>query len=169
MPAQALASPSSASKEYLSFALGGEEYAIDILCVREIRGYEPVTRIANAPPFVKGVTNLRGAIVPIVDLRLRFGLEAADYGPFTVVIVLDLGTRTVGVVVDTVSDVVTLEDGQIQPPPAFVAGVANAFIRGLAGQGAQMLVVLDIVGMMLAPEMGLVDAAPSAEAGKEQT
>ncbi|MEQ6600667.1 chemotaxis protein CheW, partial [Pseudomonas aeruginosa] len=94
------------AQEYLTFTLGREEYAIDILRVQEIRGYDQVTAIANAPPFIKGVINLRGAIVPIVDLRIKFHLAEVTYDPFTVVIILNIGRRIVGVVVDSVSDVI---------------------------------------------------------------
>src|SRR5215217_1384188 len=103
--------------EYLAFTLGKEEYGIDIQKVSEIRNYEAPTRIASAPDFVKGVLNLRGIIVPIVDMRIRFSLGAPEYGPFTVVIILNIGTRVVGMVVDAVSDVTTLTPDQIKPTP----------------------------------------------------
>ncbi|MGZ9043697.1 MAG: chemotaxis protein CheW, partial [Telluria sp.] len=110
-----------AGSEFLAFTLGSEEYGIDILKVQEIRGYEAVTRIANAPEFIKGVINLRGVIVPILDLRVKFRLSQADYDEFTVVIILNVAGRVVGMVVDSVSDVITLSPEQIRPAPKFGA------------------------------------------------
>src|SRR6185369_18058551 len=101
------------TSEFLTFTLGDEEYAIDILKVQEIRGYEPPTMIANAPPFIKGVINLRGIIVPVVDLRIKFNLGKIEYTPFTVVIILNVAGRVVGAVVDAVSDVISLTPAQI--------------------------------------------------------
>eukprot|EP01036_Dinobryon_divergens_P037648 gene37648-49298_t len=120
-----------APREYLSFKLGNEEYGIDILKVQEIRGYEPPTRIANAPHFIKGVVNLRGVIVPIVDMRLRFALPDVQYNSFTVVIILNIGNRTVGMVVDSVSDVLELASGQIKPAPEFNGAIDASYITGL--------------------------------------
>ena len=120
------------TREYLSFKLGAEEYGIDILKVQEIRGYEPPTRIANAPEFIKGVVNLRGVIVPIVDMRVRFGLDEVKYDSFTVVIILNIAGRTIGMVVDSVSDVVELAHDQIRPLPAFNA---HAGANGLMAHG----------------------------------
>ena len=116
---QTAAAVEAGSQEFLVFSLGDEEYAIDILKVQEIRGYENVTRIANAPDFIKGVTNLRGVIVPIVDLRIKFRLERADYDDQTVVIVVNIADRVVGIVVDRVSDVMTLTAEQRKPAPEF--------------------------------------------------
>ena len=107
------------ASEYLTFTLGSEEYAIDILKVQEIRGYEQPTLIANAPPFIKGVINLRGIIVPIVDLRIKFNLGKFEYTPFTVVIILNVAGRVIGAVVDSVSDVFSLTRAQIRPAPDF--------------------------------------------------
>ncbi|MEW6706793.1 MAG: chemotaxis protein CheW [Pseudomonadota bacterium] len=151
----------AAPREVLSFRLGAEEYGIDILRVQEIRGYEPPTRIANAPAFVKGVVNLRGVIVPVVDMRVRFNLADVQYNTFTVVIVLNVGHRTVGIVVDSVSDVLELAPDQIKPAPEFNGSIAVTDILGLGtvkhGDGERMLILLDIERMMLSPEMGLVD------------
>jgi len=151
----------AAPREVLSFRLGAEEYGIDILRVQEIRGYEPPTRIANAPPFVKGVVNLRGVIVPIVDMRVRFNLQDVQYNTFTVVIVLNVGHRTVGIVVDSVSDVLELQPEQIKPAPEFNGSLQSHDILGLGtvkhGDAERMLILLDIEKMMLSPEMGLVD------------
>jgi len=153
-PAQA-----DAGEEYLTFTLGDEHYAIDILAVREIRAYGAVTRIAGAPEFIRGVMNLRGVIVPVVDLRLRFGVGGAELTPLTVLIVLQFARRLVAVVVDSVADVARLPRREICPAPEFVSVIGARHIRGLAAAGEQMLIVLDIEGLMLAPEMSLVDDA----------
>ncbi|WP_374399038.1 chemotaxis protein CheW [Niveibacterium sp.] len=145
--------------EFLTFTLGGEEYAIDILKVQEIRGYDTVTRIAGAPEFIKGVINLRGIIVPIVDLRIKFKAGNAEFTPFTVVIILNLGARVVGVVVDGVSDVLTLAPEQIRPAPEFSSAIRTEYIVGLASLGERMLILLDIERLMSASEMALVDEA----------
>ncbi len=114
--------------EYLIFRLGAEEYGIEILKVQEIRGYDRVTRIANAPKFIAGVTNLRGAIVPIVDLRVKFQLSSAGINESTVVIVLNLGDRVVGIVVDGVSDVLSLEAAKIKPAPDFSVTLSTEYL-----------------------------------------
>jgi purine-binding chemotaxis protein CheW len=147
------------AQEYLTYTLGPEEYAIDILKVQEIRGYEPPTTIANAPDFLKGVINLRGTIVPIVDLRIKFKVGKADYTPFTVVIILNIGSRVVGIVVDSVSDVTMLRQEQIRPAPEFAATVDTRYINGLCTLDERMLIVVDIERLMLSSEMALVDAA----------
>ncbi len=145
------------AQEFLTFTLGAEEYAIDILKVQEIRGYDAVTAIAGAPQFIKGVINLRGTIVPIVDLRIKFALGRVEYTPFTVVIILNLSGRTVGIVVDSVSDVTALNHDEIRPTPEFSASVRADFIRGLATSDERMLIVVDIAQLMLAPDMALTD------------
>ena len=146
------------TQEFLTFTLGAEEYAIDILKVQEIRGYEQPTSIANAPTYIKGVINLRGTIVPIVDLRIKFNVGTAEYTPFTVVIILNIGERVVGAVVDSVSDVIMLASGEIHPAPEFAATVDTRYIRGLCTHDERMLIVVDIERLMLSPELGLVDA-----------
>ncbi|OHV12039.1 chemotaxis protein CheW [Kushneria phosphatilytica] len=143
--------------EFLVFRLGDEEYGIDILKVQEIRGYEGVTRIANAPEFIKGVTNLRGVIVPIVDLRLRFDIGSAEYTGQTVVIVLNIGNRVVGIVVDGVSDVLTLSSEQIKPAPEFGASLSTQYLTGLGSVDERMLILVDIEKLMTSEEMALVD------------
>lgn len=154
--------PSAMPREYLSFKLGAEEYGIDILKVQEIRGYEQPTRIANAPHFIKGVVNLRGVIVPIVDMRLRFGLPDVKYDSFTVVIILNVAHRTVGMVVDSVSDVLELPANQIKPAPEFNGAIDAAYITGLGtikhGDDERMLILMDIEQMMTAADMCLMDA-----------
>lgn len=152
----------SFSQEYLTFTLGSEEYAIDILKVQEIRGYEQPTAIANAPAFIKGVINLRGTIVPIVDMRLKFGVGEADYTSFTVVIILNIGTRVVGIVVDGVSDVTALRNDQIRPAPEFAATVDTRYIQGLGTLNERMLIVVDIERLMLSSEMALMDDSQQA-------
>jgi purine-binding chemotaxis protein CheW len=137
------ASPQTADSELLTFKLGAEHYGIDILKVQEIRRYEAVTRIANAPEYLKGVINLRGNIVPIVDMRIRFGLPHAEYDRFTVVIILNVGHRVVGIVVDGVSDVVRLTPEQVQPGPSMSA-IDSSCITGLGTLDDRMLILLDI-------------------------
>jgi purine-binding chemotaxis protein CheW len=148
--------------EVLSFRLGGEEYAISILKVQEIRGYDAVTRIANAPEYMKGVVNLRGIIVPIVDMRIKFAVGAPTYDAFTVVIVLNIHGHTIGMVVDSVSDVVTLTPDQIKPAPDMGASVATEFLRGLGTVGERMLILLDIDMLLGSAEMGLLATARAA-------
>ncbi|MDT0500536.1 MULTISPECIES: chemotaxis protein CheW [unclassified Halomonas] len=147
------------SREFLVFSLGEEEYAIDILKVQEIRGYENVTRIANAPEFIKGVTNLRGVIVPIVDLRIKFRLDKVEYGGQTVVIVVNVADRVVGIVVDGVSDVMTLTPDQIKPAPEFGVTLSSDFLSGLGSLEDRMLVLVDIDKLLTSDEMALVEQA----------
>ena len=150
--------------EFLTFRLGAEEYGIDILRVQEIRSYEPPTRIANAPAFIKGVVNLRGTIVPIVDLRVKLGCERIDYDSFTVVIVLNVRGRVVGAVVDSVSDVLQLRADNVKAAPELGSGhVDTSYITGIgsvAGDGRErMLILVDIEALMCSAEMGLVEPA----------
>lgn len=156
---QATAEEDTVACEYLTFTLGSEEYAIDILKVQEIRGYEQPTLIANAPPFIKGVINLRGIIVPIVDLRIKFNLAKIEYTPFTVVIILNVAQRVIGVVVDSVSDVIALTGQQIRPAPDFSASFDTRYILGLATAEGRMLIVTDIAQLMSSREMELIDSA----------
>ena len=144
------------SQEYLTFRLGNEEYGTDILKVKEIRGYDAVTAIANAPAFIKGVINLRGIIVPIVDMRIKFNVGAATYDQFTVVIILNLESRVVGIVVDSVSDVLTLQPDQVKPAPEFSSTMHTQFITGLGTVGERMLILVDIECLMTSAEMELV-------------
>jgi purine-binding chemotaxis protein CheW len=150
-------SAATALREFLAFKLGAEEYGIDILRVQEIRSYEQPTRIANAPAHVLGVVNLRGVIVPIVDLRLKFNLEHAGYDSFTVVIVLNIGQRVVGMVVDAVSDVITLTPEQLRPVPEFSAAVSSDHLLAIGTVGERMLILVDIERLMASPAMGLVE------------
>jgi purine-binding chemotaxis protein CheW len=143
------------AREYLTFRLDQEEFGIDILKVQEIRGYEPPTRIANAPDFMKGVVNLRGTIVPIVDMRLKFGCSKAEYNSFTVVIILNLKARVVGIVVDSVSDVMELPADSLRPRPEIESIIDPGCITGLGSVGERMLILLDIEQLMSSPGMGL--------------
>lgn len=127
-------------QEFLIFTTGNEEYGIDILKVQEIRGYDQVTRIANTPAFIKGVTNLRGVIVPIIDLRVKFSQQSVSYDENTVVIVLNFGQRVVGIVVDGVSDVLSLTAEQIRPAPEFAVTLATEYLTGLGSLGERMLI-----------------------------
>jgi len=145
--------------QYLTLQLGREEYAIDILRVQEIRSYEEPTRMVNAPPFIKGVINLRGVIVPIVDLRLKLNIEKVAYNEFTVVIILNVRGTVIGAVVDAVSDVVTLTSQSIKPAPQFDASIDSRFITGLANVGDRMLIVMNIEALMSNAEMGMMSAA----------
>ncbi|AVI61793.1 chemotaxis protein CheW [Halomonas sp. M1] len=157
-----LAAAEAENREFLVFSLGEEEYAIDILKVQEIRGYENVTRIANAPDFIKGVTNLRGVIVPIVDLRIKFHLENVEYGGQTVVIVVNVADRIVGIVVDGVSDVMTLTPEQIKPAPEFGVTLSSDFLSGLGSLDDRMLVLVDIDKLLTSEEMALVDSTSNS-------
>jgi purine-binding chemotaxis protein CheW len=145
------------SSEYLVFSLGDEEYAVDILKVQEIRGYENVTRIANVPEFIKGVTNLRGVIVPIIDLRLKFHLDKVEYGGQTVVIVVNVDDRIVGIVVDGVSDVMSLSPDQIKPAPEFGVTLSSDYLSGIGSLEDRMLVLVDIEKLLTHEEMQLVE------------
>lgn len=155
-----------ACREFLTFRLGAEEYGIDIMRVQEICGYETPTRIANAPEFIRGVINLRGVIVPIVDLRIKFGLGEPRYDELTVVIILNVARRVIGIVVDSVSDVLALRAGDIRPAPEFNTLLDASYITGLgtvmAGDAERMLILADIEQMMSAPDMGLIDVAALA-------
>jgi purine-binding chemotaxis protein CheW len=146
-----------AGQEFLAFTLGKEEYGIDILKVQEIRGYETVTRIANAPDFIKGVVNLRGIIVPIVDMRIKFHLGEPTYDQFTVVIILNIGGRVVGMVVDSVSDVITLSPEQIKPAPEMGTALNTDYLIGLGTIDQRMLILVNIDKLMSSTEMGLID------------
>lgn len=143
--------------EFLSFTLGQEEYGIDIQKVQELRGYDTVTRIANAPEHIKGVVNLRGIIVPIVDMRIKFNLGTPAYDQFTVVIILNIANRVMGMVVDSVSDVITLTPEQIKPAPAMGSVLDTAYLIGLGTLDDRMLILVDLEKLMSSDEMGLIE------------
>lgn len=150
---------SGSIRELLTFTLGKEEYGIDILKVQEIRGYDAVTTIANTPEFIKGVINLRGTIVPIVDMRIKFNLGSVEYNQFTVVIILNVARRVVGIVVDGVSDVITLTADQLKPSPEFSTALDTQYIQGLGTVEERMIIVMDIEKLVLSNDMELVEEA----------
>jgi purine-binding chemotaxis protein CheW len=143
--------------EFLAFTLGREEYGIDIQKVQELRGYDTVTRIANAPDFIKGVVNLRGVIVPIIDMRIKFNLGTPTYDQFTVVIILNIAGRTMGMVVDSMSDVITLSAEQVKPAPEMGAVMDTDYLIGLGTLDDRMLILVDIDRLMSGTEMGLIE------------
>ncbi len=145
------------SLEFLAFTLGQEEYGIDIQKVQELRGYDTVTRIANAPDFIKGVVNLRGVIVPIIDMRIKFNLGTPVYDQFTVVIILNIAGRTMGMVVDSVSDVITLSAEQVKPAPEMGAALDTDYLIGLGTLDDRMLILVDIDRLMSSGEIGLIE------------
>jgi len=147
----------AAVQEFLTFRLGDEEYGIDILKVQEIRGYDAITQISNAPEFIKGVVNLRGTIVPLVDMRIKFRLGQATYDQFTVVIILNVDTRIVGIVVDGVSDVLSLSNDQMRPTPGLGSVIDIEFITGLGRIDDRMLILVDIAKLMNSVSMGLLE------------
>ncbi|MBZ0224963.1 MAG: chemotaxis protein CheW [Comamonas sp.] len=150
--------------EYLTFRLGREEYGIDILQVQEIRSYEEPTRMVGTPGFIKGVINLRGAIVPIIDLRIKLGCDKVEYDDFTVVIFLDIADTTMGVVVDAVADVAQLAREQIKPTPHFEGQLDAAFVRGIASVGQRMLILINMQALLSASELRVVEAAGATAA-----
>jgi purine-binding chemotaxis protein CheW len=151
-------SPEESGREFLAFTMGQEEYGLDILKVQEIRGYEAVTRIANAPEFFKGVINLRGVIVPVLDMRIKLNLGPPSYDEFTIVIVLNLGGKVVGMVVDSVSDVTTLTPQQIRPAPDMGGVFDSDYLIGLGTLEQRMLILVDIDKLMASPDIGLLAA-----------
>ena len=161
---RAAPAPVVPTSKYLTFELAAEHYGIDILCVQEIRSYEVPTRLAHAPEFVRGVIHLRGVIVPVVDLRVKLGCERADINEFTVVIILQVDGVVLGAVVDAVADVVALQDDAIKPAPQFQGAVDTSFVRGMAAQGEQMLIIVDIAKLLSPEEMGLLSRAQGSAA-----
>ena len=146
------------TNEFLTFRLGKEEYGVDILKVQEIRGYDSVTQIANAPDFIKGVVNLRGIIVPIVDMRIKFSFSQIDYDQFTVVIILNVAGRVVGMVVDSVSDVTSLNADQIRSTSSMGSVIDIEYITGLGTLDDRMLILIDIEKLMSSNTMGLIES-----------
>jgi purine-binding chemotaxis protein CheW len=143
-------------REFLAFKLGAEEYGIDILRVQEIRSFEQPTRMANAPSYILGVVNLRGVIVPIVDMRIKFNLEKVEYDIFTMVIVINVGKQVLGMVVDGVSDVIALKAEQLRPVPMFSSAIGSDHLLAIGSVGDRMLILLDIEKLMTSAEMGLI-------------
>jgi len=138
----------AAENQYLTFMLAGEEYGVDILTVQELRGWEPTTPIPNSPSYVRGVINLRGVVVPIVDLRDRFNMERVDYGPTTVVVIVkvksEVHERILGIVVDAVSEVYNISESDLQPPPDMQGSISIDYVKGLATLENKMVILLDI-------------------------
>jgi purine-binding chemotaxis protein CheW len=161
---QATTAVREATREVLVFVLGAEEYAVDILKVQEIRGYEKVTPIPAAPDYLKGVVNLRGIIVPVIDMRVKFGLAEPKYDSFTVVIILRLAQRTIGIVVDAVSDVVGLARDDVKPAPQLGTLVDSSFIAGLGTQDDRMVLLLDIEKLLSSGELNLLNQVASVTA-----
>ena len=153
-PANELPAP---TLEFLAFTLGEEEYGIDIQKVQELRGYDAVTHIANAPDFIKGVVNLRGIIVPIIDMRIKFNLGTPTYDQFTVVIILNIAGRVMGMVVDSVSDVITLTPEQVKPAPEMGAALDTDYLIGLGALDQRMLILVDIDKLMSGTDIGLIE------------
>ena len=161
-PKETAATALADARQYLTLRFGGAAYAVDVPRVQAIRSYEEPTRMVNAPSFIKGVINLRGVIVPIIDLRLKLNLVNVEYAEFTVVNILNVCGTMVGAVVDAVSDVVTLTVPMIKAAPQFGTALEGRFITGLASIGARMLIVMNIESMMSNAEMGMVVAALEA-------
>ena len=149
--------------QYLSFFLGGEEYATDILRVQEIKGWDTVTRVPYSPSYILGVINLRGAIVPVIDLRVRFSLDTAGFDSATVIIVVHVagprGERVVGIVVDAVSDVYSISADSIQPPPDVMGSIDHMFVTGLARLDDKLVIILDIERLVTSSILGASKAA----------
>ncbi len=145
--------------QYLTFSLGDEEYGVDILKVQEIKGFVPTTRIPNSPHEVRGVLNLRGTIVPIVDLRRKFNLEPVEYDQFTCIVVVVVQERVMGMIVDSVSEVMNIPSADIQPPPDFGNGLVGNMLRGMARTGDKLIILLDIDAVLLGDSAGMAMAA----------
>ena len=141
------------AQQFLTFKLAGEEYGVGILSVQEIRGWSAVTAIPHSPPWLLGVINLRGAVVPIIDLRIKFNFARADYNEFTVVIILNVGTRVIGVVVDGVSDVITLAQEQIKPAPSLGNNTDTSHIIGFGTLEDRMRILMDVEKLMASSDM----------------
>ncbi len=135
---------SATGRQFLSFMLGDESYGVDILRVQEIKGYTAVTHIPNTPAFIKGVLNLRGTIVPIIDLRTKFGMPSAEPTPFTVIVVVVVRDKVMGLVVDSVSDVLDIDPKEVQPAPQFGGNVDTSFLQSMAKVGDRLVAMLDI-------------------------
>jgi len=161
---EAVASLNAAENQYLTFMLAGEEYGVDILTVQELRSWEDTTPIPNTPSFVLGVINLRGVVVPIVDLRDRFGLKSMEHGPTTVVIIVKVEAagkeRVLGIVVDAVSEVYDIKQGDMQPPPDMDGSISIDFVTGLATMDEKMVILLDINKLV---NEGILSNSPSKE------
>jgi len=153
MEVQPIEGQTGTVNQFLTFLLGAEEYGIDILMVQEIRGYSAVTPIPNAPPHVRGIMNLRGTVVPVVDLRAKFGMPPVEYGKFTVIIVVMVGAKIAGLVVDAVSDVLNISQADVRPAPDLGARCDTRFISGVVSIADKLAVLLDIQRLLTEEEM----------------
>ena len=151
--------PHADANQFLTFTLGDEEYGVDILKVQEIKGYVPTTRIPNSPPEVTGVLNLRGTIVPIVDLRRKFNLPEIEYDQFTAIVVVVVQSKVMGMIVDSVSEVVSIPASEIQPPPEFGNSMTSSLLRGMAKMGDKLTILLDIEQVLLGERGSMALAA----------
>jgi purine-binding chemotaxis protein CheW len=149
----------AAGGQYLTFALGDEQYGVELLKVQEIKGYSPVTAIPNSPTHIKGVINLRGAVIPIIDLRARFGMAPIEYSKFNVIIVINVGSRVMGLLVDAVSDVLSVEAGQVRPAPDFGTQADTRFISGMVAAGSRIAVLLDLDTLLSDADLIAADTA----------
>jgi purine-binding chemotaxis protein CheW len=154
----------SGARQFLTFTLGNEEFGFDLLKVQEIRGYTAVTPIPNSPRHVRGVMNLRGAVVPVIGLREKFGMETVDYDRFTVIVVVSVGNKVMGLVVDAVSDVLSVPADAIEPPPDLGRETDTSFITGLARTAARLLILVDIEQMLGAAGPGSLPGGPGRNA-----
>jgi purine-binding chemotaxis protein CheW len=150
--------------QYLTFVLGEEQYGLELLTVQEIKGYSPITPIPNSPPHIRGVMNLRGAVIPIVDLRTRFGMETIEYTQFNVIIVINVGAKVMGLLVDAVSDVLNVGPGDLRPAPDFGSHADTRFISGMASAGDKIAVLLDINGLLSDADLSIADGVVADEA-----
>ncbi len=152
----------NSSRQFISFTIGDEEYGVDIMAIREIKGWTPMTALPNTPPYMRGVINLRGAIVPILDLRARFSAALTDASPRHVVIVVAVGARVAGILVDAVADIITVPTDTIQPIPQLDSGGANGFLTGLVTVEGRMVALLDLDRVFNFDEMGEIAANAAA-------
>jgi purine-binding chemotaxis protein CheW len=149
------------ASQFLTFSLGEEEYGIELLKVQEIKGYSAITPIPNSPAHIKGVMNLRGAVIPIVDLRIRFGMEAVNYTKFHVIIVINVGTKVMGLLVDAVSDVLTVAPDDIRPAPDFGTHADTRFISGMASAGDKVAVLLELETLLREADLAVTGDVPN--------
>ena len=156
-PANKSTTSASGVLEFLAFTLGDEEYGIDIQNVQELRSYDTVTRLANSPEFIKGVVNLRGIIVPIIDMRIKFSLGTPVYDQFTVVIILSIAGRVMGMVVDSVSDVITLTSEEIKPAPQIGTAINTDYLIGIGALDQRLLILIDIARLISSEDIGLIE------------
>lgn len=144
--------------QLVTFSIAEEEFGVEILRVQEIIRLMPITRVPNAPPSVEGVINLRGKVIPVIDLRRRFGMEAAEADEHTRIVVMDLHDRVVGFVVDAVREVLRIESSAIEPPPQVVSGIGSEYLKGMGRIGDRLLILLDLDRLLSDSEKGALAA-----------